>query len=106
MGRPSQRDELQLNPQESLKPFEKWEIDFVGMIQPPCKRTALRYIINAVEYLTRWMEAQPMKDCTGATTRKFLFEFILTRFDCPKVVMRNCYTHFLNERISVVTEEF
>lgn len=31
-GRPSQRDELPLNPQMNLQPFDKWAIDFVGPI--------------------------------------------------------------------------
>lgn len=71
--RPSQRDDLPLNLQVSLKPFEKWAIDFVGPIQPPGKKTSARYIITATKYLTRWEEAQPVMDCTGTTTTKFLF---------------------------------
>eukprot|EP00253_Pinus_taeda_P016861 PITA_16861 len=87
MGRPSRRDELPLNSQVSLQPFEEWDIDFVGPIQPPCKKTSACYIITVTEYLIRWAEAQPMKDCTGATTAKFLLEYVLTRFSCPKVLM-------------------
>jgi len=57
MGRPSQRDTLPLKIQVSLQPFEKWEIDFIGPIQPPGKKTGARYIITTMEYLTRWEEA-------------------------------------------------
>eukprot|EP00253_Pinus_taeda_P012460 PITA_12460 len=42
-GRPSWRDELPMNLQVSLQPFEKWEIDFVGPIQPPRKKTGARF---------------------------------------------------------------
>eukprot|EP00253_Pinus_taeda_P005927 PITA_05927 len=86
MGRPSRRDEFPSQPQISLEPSEKWEIDFVEPIQPTGKKTGAHYII-AMEYLTRWVEAQPVKDCTRATTKKFLFEYVLTRFGCPKVLM-------------------
>lgn len=72
-GRPSQRDDLPLNPQLSLQPFEKWVIDFVGPIQPPGKKTSAWYIITATKYLTRWAEAQPMTDCIGTTIAKFQF---------------------------------
>jgi len=89
-----------------LQPFEKWEINFVGPIQPPGKKTGVWYIIIATEYLTRWVEAQPVKDYTGATTVKFLFEYVLTKFGCQKVLMSNRDTHFLNEMINALIEEF
>jgi len=79
-SRPSRSDELPLNPQMMLQPFKKWAIDFVGPIQPQGKKTGAQYIITVTEYLTRWAEAQPVKDSTGATTVKFLFEYVLTRF--------------------------
>ena len=44
-----------------------------------------------------------MKDCIGAIEVKFLFEYVMKRFGCPKVLMRNRGTHFLNETISVLT---
>ena len=65
-----------------------------------------RYIITATKYLTRWAEAQPVKHYTTATSTKFLFENVLTRFGCPKILMNDRGTHFLNETISVLTEEF
>eukprot|EP00253_Pinus_taeda_P031345 PITA_31345 len=105
MGKPSQRDEMSLNPQMTLQPFEKWAVDFVGPIKPKGK-TGARYIIIATEYLTRWVEAQPVKDCTAATTAKFLFENMLTQFRCRKILMNDRGTHFLNETISTLTEEF
>lgn len=106
MGRPSWRDELPLNMQVLLQPFEKWAIDFVGLIQPPRKKTGAQYIITAMKCLTRWVEAQPMMDCIGETIVNFLFEYVLTRFGCLKILMRDCGTHFLNEMISALTEEF
>lgn len=47
-----------------------------------------------------------MKDCTDAKTTKFIFEYVLTRFGCPNILMRNCGTHFLNETISTLTKYF
>lgn len=64
------------------------------------------YIITMTDYLTQWAEAQSVKDCTAATAVKFLFENVLTRFGCPKIIMSDHGMHFLNETISALTEEF
>lgn len=87
-----------------LQPFEKWLIDFVGPIQPQGKKIGAWYIITATEYLSRWEEAQPVKDCTCVTTTKFIFEYILTRFGYENMLMSDRGTHFLNETISSLTK--
>jgi hypothetical protein len=51
-----------------LQAFDKWAIDFVGPINPPGKRTRSRYIITTIDYLTRRVEAKPIKDCSATTT--------------------------------------
>jgi len=47
-----------------------------------------------------------VKDCTSAMVANLIFEYMLTRFGCRKIVMNDHDTHFLNETISVMTEEF
>jgi transposase InsO family protein len=89
-----------------LQAFEKWEIDFVGSINPPRKRTGARYIITATEYLTRWAEEREFKDCSATTTVRFIFEDIITRFGCPKTLMSDQGTHFINKTIEALTQEF
>ena len=77
----------------------------MGPIQPPGKKTGVRYIITVIEYLMRWVEAQLIKYCSTATAAKFLFENVLTQFRCPKILMSDRGTHFLNEKKIVMLEE-
>jgi hypothetical protein len=64
----------------TLQAFEKWAIDITGPINPPRKCTRASYIITAIEYLTRWVEARIVKDCSATTTVHFIFDDIITRF--------------------------
>jgi hypothetical protein len=75
----------------------------VGPINPPRKCTGARYIITATEYLTRWAEARAVKDCSVAKTAQFIFDDIITRFGCPKILMSDLGTHFINKNIEALT---
>jgi transposase InsO family protein len=89
-----------------LKVFEKWEIDFVGPINPPEKSSGARYIITATKYLTRWDEAAPVKYCSAETTTHFLFIQVITKFCCPRILMSDQGNHFINGTIKAMSEEF
>jgi hypothetical protein len=94
---------MTLAPHLTLQEFEKWAIDFVGPINPPRNFIGARYIITATEYVTRWEEARVVKDCSASTTAWFIFEDIITIFGCPKILMSDQGTHFINKTIESLT---
>jgi hypothetical protein len=53
-GKPTQRDEMPLQIQLSMKPFEKWGLYFVGPIDPPypTKRNTY-YFVQLLEKVGR-----------------------------------------------------
>jgi len=97
---------MPLVPQVTLQAFDKWAIDFVGPINPIVKRSEARYIITATDYLTRWTEAQAVKDCSVGSVTRFIFEHIITWFGCLRILMSDHGTHFLNRKIEALVEEF
>jgi transposase InsO family protein len=97
---------MPLRPHVTLQVFKKQEIYFVGPINPPSKRTGERYIITVTKYLTRWAEATLVKDYNVETTTHFLFEKVITRFGCPRILMSEQGTHFINNTIKAMNEEF
>jgi transposase InsO family protein len=78
----------------------------MGPINPPGKCTGARYIITPIKYLTKWAEERAVKDCSVATIAQFISEDIITRFGCPKILMTDQGTHFINTTIEALTQEF
>ena len=79
-----------------LEPFQKWGLEFVGPFTPAAARTGNKYILVAIDYCTKWVEAKPLRDNIEASTTKFLYEHIWCRFGCPIELISDQGGHFLN----------
>ncbi|KAL2641652.1 hypothetical protein R1flu_009239 [Riccia fluitans] len=106
VDKPTATTHWPFNPILPLAPFEKWEIDFVGPIQPTTKKTRRRYILIAIDYATKWVEAEATKKDDTVTIAAFLHKNIITRFDCPLELVSDRGTHFLNNTIEALIEYF
>ena len=99
------RMEIPLHVSLPLIPFEKWGIDYVGKVHPNSSR-GMTYIVVVTEYLTKWAEAKTVKIDTTAHTVTFTSENIISRFGCPKILVSDRGTHFLNDLIAAITRRF
>lgn len=98
---------MPLRPMMGARAFvAKWGIDFVGPIQLPAHRTQAQYIIVAMDYLTKWAEAKATTKNDARTTAKFLYEMIFIRYGLPIEIISDRGTHFINEVIEFLLEEF
>jgi hypothetical protein len=52
------------------------------------------YIIVAMDYFNKWVEAMSTFDNTGKTTTLFIFNHIITRFGVPQAIVTNHGSHF------------
>ncbi|GJX44994.1 reverse transcriptase domain-containing protein, partial [Tanacetum coccineum] len=63
-----------LNPITSPWPFYKWGIDIAGPFpEGPGK---VKFLIVAMDYFTKWIEAKPVATITGNQVKKFVWENI------------------------------
>ena len=97
MGKPTPRDEMLLQPQVTLEPFEKWGMDFVGPINPPSRQRS--YIIVCTDYLTKWAETKEIKVATEEKVAEFLRENIFYKFGYPRELVTDQGSQFTSNLI-------
>ncbi|GKA13009.1 reverse transcriptase domain-containing protein [Tanacetum coccineum] len=73
------------NPITSPWPFYKWGIDIAGPFpEGPGK---VKFLIVAMDYFTKWIEAKPVATITGNQVKKFVWENIVCRFGLPREII-------------------
>jgi hypothetical protein len=82
-------------------PFTKWGI-YYTTCNPPLAR-GKRYIIVAVEYFMKWVEAMPTFKDDGEIETLFLFNQIIARFGILREIVTDHGSHFQNKMISKLT---
>jgi hypothetical protein len=76
-------------------PLQRWGLDLLGPF-PPAQGN-LRYVVVAVEYFSKWIEAKPLATITSVTIQKFFWQNIVCRFGVPKAITVNNGTQFDSE---------
>jgi hypothetical protein len=60
---------------------------------PPAQGN-LKYVVVAVEYFFKWIEAKPLATITSVTVQKFFWQNIVCRFGVPKAITVDNGTQF------------
>ena len=82
----------------STWPFSTWGIDVIGAIHPAASN-GHRYILVAINYFTKWVEAASYKTVTATATEKFIRNNIIARYGVPHVIISDNGMNFIAKRI-------
>ncbi|GKC50413.1 reverse transcriptase domain-containing protein [Tanacetum coccineum] len=97
-GKISQRDEMPQNAIQVCEIFDIWGIDFMGPF--PSSR-GNKYILVAVDYLSKWVEAKALPTNDARVVVKFL-KSLFARFGTPRAIIIYRGTHFCNDQFAKV----
>jgi hypothetical protein len=56
-----------------------------------------KYLIVAIDYFTKWVEAEPLTNIRGATCVKFCWENLICRYGIPKTIVTDNGAQFEND---------
>jgi hypothetical protein len=73
-------------------PLQRWGLDLLGPL-PPAQGN-LKYVVVAVEYFSKWIEAKPLATITSVTVQKFFWQNIVGRFGMLKAITVDNGTQF------------
>nr|GEW78978.1 reverse transcriptase domain-containing protein [Tanacetum cinerariifolium] len=82
--------------------FDVWGIDFMGPF-PSFK--GKKYILVAVDYLSKWVEAKALPTNDVRVVVRFL-KSLFSRFGTPKAIISDRGTHFCNDQFSRVMAKY
>nr|GEX85265.1 reverse transcriptase domain-containing protein [Tanacetum cinerariifolium] len=100
-GKILQRDEMPQNSIQVCEIFDVWGIDFMGPF--PSSR-GNRYILVAVDYLSKWVEAKALPTNDARVVCKFL-KNLFARFGTPRAIISDRGTHFCNDQFAKVMQK-
>ncbi|GAV70230.1 rve domain-containing protein [Cephalotus follicularis] len=66
-------------------PFAQWGMDFIEPL--PMASGQRKFLIVAVDYFTKWVEAEPLAIITEKNTESFVWKSIICRFGVPRTIV-------------------
>ncbi|RDY07940.1 putative mitochondrial protein, partial [Mucuna pruriens] len=99
----SRRNEIPQQPVLFCEIFGVWGIDFMG---PFPISNGYSYILLAIDYVSRWMEAKATKTNDAKATMDFLKSNIFYWFGVPKALISDQGTHFCNRAMFSLLEKY
>ncbi|CAL9012107.1 unnamed protein product, partial [Prunus brigantina] len=103
MGNISRRNEMPLNNILVVELFDVWGIDFMG---PFPSSFGYIYILVAVDYVSKWVEATATRTNDHKVVLNFLRDMIFTRFGTPRAIISDGGSHFCNKPFEALMKKY
>ncbi|KAK6124571.1 hypothetical protein DH2020_041686 [Rehmannia glutinosa] len=103
MGNMSRQHEMPLTPIMEVELFDVWSIDFMG---PFPASNGYLYILLAVDYISKWVEAIPTKTNDARIVLKILQKNIFIRFATPQALISDGGSHFCNKLFNNMMKKY
>ena len=104
VGKPAPSNEMPLQIQVFIEPFEKCALDFFGPINPSSKKK--KYILVCTDYVIKWVEAKALHFANEKSAINFLFEDIFTRFGVPREIVTDQGSQFTSRTVKDLVENY
>ncbi|GJU57914.1 reverse transcriptase domain-containing protein [Tanacetum coccineum] len=76
-------------------PFYQWGMDILGPLPPA--RGGAKFMIVAIDYFTKWIEAKPLVKITGKEVIRFVMDNIICRFGLPRIIVTDNGAQLVND---------
>lgn len=86
-----------------VAPFQQVGIDVKHVVP---SQANYRYIIVTIDYLTKYIEVRALQQQTTAEIALFIYEEIISRHDCPKIMISDNGKPFVSALIGAVCKTF
>ena len=103
IGNISSKNEMPLKGIMLVQIFDVWGIDFMG---PLLQSFGNLYILLAVDYVSKWVEAVACPRNDTNTVVSFLQKNILSRFGTPRTIISDGGSHFANKIFSKLMSRY
>ncbi|XP_062089685.1 uncharacterized protein LOC133796224 [Humulus lupulus] len=103
VGNISARNEMLLNCILEVELFDVWGIDFMGPFPPSFRNL---YILVAIDYVSKWVEAVASPTNDSNVVMKFLHKHVFTRFGTPRALISDEGTHFVNKILAALLANY
>ncbi|CAN6679116.1 unnamed protein product [Malus baccata var. baccata] len=103
VGNISSRHQMPLNNILEVELFDVWGIDFMG---PFPSSYGKQYILVAVDYVSKWVEAIALPTNDAKVVVHFLRKHIFTRFGTPHAIISDGGKHFCNRHFNALLAKY